>query len=222
MNLFFVVEGKRTEKALYKNWVRYIYPELTFVPHISELSQNSFGVLSGKGQPHYYAVIRNTFLDIASLDNVDYLFICLDSEDFSYTDKLRQVERFVDNECPGIDCQIGIIIQNHCIETWLMGNKRINIGNAGNPELIRYRNYYNVNIYDPEGLEQIDERSIGVFTERYFKLMLQEKGISYSKQHVGKVGNKGYFNQLVKRYQNDGHINSFGYFLNRMKRINMN
>jgi hypothetical protein len=219
MNLFFVVEGKRAEKILYKNWIHYLHPELTFVPHISELTHNSFSVLSGKGQPHILDVVKRAFLDIASLGNIDYLFICLDSEDLSYIDKLKQVESFVNDECPVISCEIEILIQNHCIETWLMGNKRLNIGNTGDPELKRYKDFYNVNIYDPEDLEAIDQRSIGKFTERYFKLMLREKDISYSKQHVGQVGNKGYFIQLAKRNRKDGHINSFGYFLDSMQTV---
>lgn len=216
MNLYFVVEGRRTEKALYKNWVSYLSPHLNLVSHISELTQDNFSIISGGGQPGYLKIIRNAFLDIGSLNNVDYFFICVDSEDLSYTEKREQIENFVRNECPAVVCNIVIIIQNHCIETWLMGNKRININSASDPELISYRDYYNVNVADPEGLEPIDHRSIGEFTERYLKLMLREKGVSYSKKHVGQVKNKGYFNQLVKRYQQDGHINSFGDFLENM------
>jgi len=216
MNLYFVVEGRRTEKSLYKYWVSYLCPQLNLVSHISELTQDNFSIISGEGQPGYFEKIKNAFLDIASLSNVDYLFICVDSEDLLYNDKREQIDNFVSDECPAVDCQIVIIIQNHCIETWLMGNKRINIDNASDPELISYRDYYNVNVDDPEGLEPIDHRSIGEFTGRYLKLMLKEKGVSYSKKHVGKVGNKGYFKQLVRRYEQDGHINSFGYFLENM------
>lgn len=216
MNLYFVVEGKRTEKTLYKYWIPYLCPNLYLVSHISELTKENFCIISGGGQPGYFEIIRKSVLDIKSLNNVDYLFICVDSEDLSYNDKWEQIENFLSDRCAAVDCQIIIIIQNHCIETWLMGNRRININNASDPELINYREYYNVNVDDPEDLEPIDHRSIGQFTVRYLKLMLKEKGVSYSKRHVGQVKNKGYFNQLVRRNQKDGHINSFGYFIENM------
>lgn len=219
MNLYFVVEGKRTENTLYKYWISYLCPHLDLVSHISELTQDNFSIISGGGHPGYLEIIRNAVLDIESLNNVDYFFVCVDSEDLSYDDKREQIENFLRDRCPAVDCEIVIIIQNHCIETWLMGNRRININNASDPELISYREYYNVNVDDPEYLEPIDHRSIGEFTERYLKLMLKEKGVSYSKRHVGQIKNKGYFKQLVRRHQKDGHIKSFGYFIENMVAI---
>jgi hypothetical protein len=44
MNILFVVEGKRTEKKLYKKWVTYIQPGLKFVSTISELIDNNFTI----------------------------------------------------------------------------------------------------------------------------------------------------------------------------------
>lgn len=219
MNILFIVEGKRSEKKLYKNWIPYLCSSLNYVLSISELNDNNFTIITGGGYPNYFRRIKEVFMDIKDLNSLNYVLICIDSEDLSFSEKQGQMWNFIEKECPRIDCEIKVIVQNHCIETWLMGNKRINISSTSNKELQSYGDFHNVNILDPEDLTSIDERSIGRFTFDYLKLMLREKGLSYSKNNIKHVGNKGYFNQLVKRYQNDGHISSFGYFLNEFNRI---
>lgn len=189
---------------------------MNYVPSISDLTENSFTIISGHGYPQYYNIIKNAYLDIDRLGNIDYLLICIDAEILSYEEKLNEVNNFIQNECHNVNCETIVVIQNNCIESWLMGNKRISISNARNPELIRYRNHYNVNNLDPEGLVLIDERTIGRFTYRYLKLMLQENGLRYSKKNVTCVNTKEYFESLVERYNDDNHIRSFGIFFNKV------
>jgi len=102
-----------------------------------------------------------------------------------------------------------------------MGNKRLNISRTANQELKQYRDFYNVNLLDPEGLTSPDDRTIGQFTKRYLKLMLQEKGLSYSRNSVGGVSTEGYFNQLVRRFEKYNHIYSFGIFLHEMENVDL-
>lgn len=219
MNILFIVEGKRTEKMLYKKWIPYLYNSLDYVSSISELHENNFTIISGGGNPQYFERIKEIFRDIIELNNVNYVFICVDSEELSFSEKLQEMKDFIANDCPLIDCEIKIIVQNHCIETWLMGNKKINISTTSNKELQKYRDFHNVNILDPEYLVSIDDRTIAQFTFNYFKLIIRDKGLSYSKNNVKYVGNQSYFNQLKKRFENDNHISSFGYFLNEISRI---
>lgn len=219
MNILFVVEGKRTEKKLYKKWVKYIQPGLEFVPGITDLTGNKFTIVSGGGFPGYYQVIKNSILDTDRLNNIDCLFICIDSEELSFSEKLNQLEEFIKKECPPVGSSLVLIIQNHCIETWLMGNRRINISSAQNQELCKYRDFYNVNTSDPENLVSIDNRTIAQFTLDYLVSMLREKGLSYSKSNVSAVSNKSYFKQLVKRFEENDHIKSFGYLLQELKKI---
>lgn len=135
MNILFVVEGKRTEKRLYKKWIKYVQPGLEFVSAIADLIENNFTIISGGGFPGYYKVIKNSIHDVNQMNNIDYLFICIDSEELSFSEKFREMEEFIEKECPPVNSRLSLIIQNHCIETWLMGNKRINLSAAQNQEL---------------------------------------------------------------------------------------
>jgi hypothetical protein len=77
MNILFVVEGKRTEKKIYKKWIKYVQPGLEFVPTITDLIRNNFTIISGGGYPGYYEVIKNSILDANRLNNIDYLFVLI-------------------------------------------------------------------------------------------------------------------------------------------------
>lgn len=219
MNILLIVEGKRTEKKLYKKWVTYIHPDLEFVSMVGELKGNKFTIISGKGFPGYYDVIKQSILDYNSLSDIDYLFICIDSEELSYSEKRNELERFINEECPPVRPGLVLIIQNHCIETWLIGNRKLNLSSAQNQGLCKYRDFYNVNTHDPEGLTSIDERTTAQFTLDYLRLMLREKGLPYSKSNVSAVNNRSYFNQLVKRFKDKNHIKSFGNLLQELKNL---
>lgn len=219
MNILFVVEGKRTEKRIYKKWIKYVQPGLEFVSTTADLTENNFTIISGGGFPGYYEVIKNSIRDVNRLNNIDYLFICIDSEELSFSEKFMEMEEFVEKECPPVNSSLVLIIQNHCIETWLMGNRKINLSAAQNQELRKYRDFYNVNTLDPEDLVSIDNRTIAQFTLDYLVLMLKEKMLSYSKSNVSAVSNKSYFNQLVRRFAEHNHIKSFGYLLQELKKV---
>ena len=229
MNVLFIVEGKRTEKLIYKKWVPYIHPSLQycqissaieFIEHISQSRDSeNLAILTGGGYPGYFKIISDIFRDIGASTDIDYVIICVDSEDQSYDEKMTEIKNFIENDCIEIAPSIFVIIQHHCIETWLLANKRINIIRTQTPELRTYREFYNVNRLDPELMPQIDSRSIGSFTFRYLKLMLAEKNLTYSKSHVNCVTNRGYFNQIVRRYEQEGHIPSFGRYYDILRGI---
>ena len=91
MNALFLVEGKRTEKKLYKNWIPYIKNQLSFVELFQDITNNNFTIISGNGYPSYFEIIKNAFKDIYyNVNLIDYVFICVDSEQKSYDEKLKQ------------------------------------------------------------------------------------------------------------------------------------
>lgn len=219
MNLFILVEGKSTEKKVYKRWFEYFKPSLEYVDSIVELTNNNFTILSGLGYPQYLKIIKNACQDIVKLKNVNYFLICVDFEQYSYDEKYIEIESVIADEGLPLNCKVKIVIQNNCIESWFMGNKKINIQNAQNPELITYRDYHNVNILDPEDLMSIDHRTIGHFSYRYFQLMVREKGLHYTKRSPGCINNLGFLNGIIERYENTGHIKSFGLFMEIVNEI---
>jgi len=127
MNLLVLVEGKSSEKKIYKKWIPYLCPSLSYVPTLQDLQQSHFTIISGHGYPQYFKTIQRAFLDIDEANNVSHVLICVDSEDSSYREKIIEMSNFLTRECLRVNSEIAIIVQNHCIETWLMGNKRLNI-----------------------------------------------------------------------------------------------
>lgn len=219
MILYFVVEGRHYEKKIYKKWIPYLKSQLNYVDTVADLKANSFYIVSGNGYPQYKLRIRDACADINNLGNIDCLFICVDTEESKYEARLNEINEYIRNECPPINCEIIVIIQNKCIECWLMGNKDIDISNTSNHELVRYRNNYNVNVLDPEKLTSINNRTIGEYAKRYLILMLRENGLRYTRNSVRDVATHDYFIKLLERFEDDEHIKTFQYFVNEFLRI---
>jgi hypothetical protein len=48
MNLYFLVEGKRTEKKVYPAWLAHLLPELQRVQNYDQVNQNNYYLFSGE------------------------------------------------------------------------------------------------------------------------------------------------------------------------------
>ena len=46
MNLYFLVEGRRTEKKVYGAWIHYVFPHLRKAATIEEVESNHFFMIS--------------------------------------------------------------------------------------------------------------------------------------------------------------------------------
>lgn len=220
MNILFLVEGKKSEKKIYQRWLPLMLNQPTYVGSIQEIDNDNFTIISGNGYPGYFKIIYNAFNDIDTFNYIiDQIFICVDSEEKDYNEKYNEIRNYVENECPHIYSNVNIIIQHHCIETWLMGNKDIDISHTTNLELINYRNHYNVNQLDPELLYTPHGELIARYSLKYLKLMLSEFDIVYTKNKVNGVTTRDYFDKLVERFNIDGHIPSFGTLYNILNTI---
>lgn len=51
MNLYFLVEGRRTEKKVYRAWIHHVFPDLHEATTIEEVESNHFFLISGDGYP---------------------------------------------------------------------------------------------------------------------------------------------------------------------------
>ena len=59
MNLYFLVEGKRTENKVYPAWLKHLLPELQQVKNFDEVDKNNFYLFSANGYPSiiYIAIL---------------------------------------------------------------------------------------------------------------------------------------------------------------------
>ncbi|GBL11158.1 hypothetical protein MSj_02658 [Microcystis aeruginosa Sj] len=51
MNIYFLVEGRSTEKKLYTAWLTYLIPEFKRVDFYDQVNHNNYFLISGNGYP---------------------------------------------------------------------------------------------------------------------------------------------------------------------------
>ena len=116
-----------------------------------------------------------------------------------------------------------IIIQNRCLETWLLGNRKI--FNSKQPLqglLADYVQHYDVYENDPELMGRFNCRNHADFHFAYLKSIFKAKGLSYSKKFPGEAQEQYYLNQLKKRIDKTEHLKTFQKFINFCDNIRQN
>lgn len=215
MNIFVVTEG-RGDKYLYKSWIPYVNPNITYVDCIVNITDNNFSIVHSFGNPYYFRTIDKAIEDVNDHGNIDRLVISVDSEELSLQDKQSEIRRYLASK----SCSASkfVIIQHFCIETWALGNKRACPVNPNSQALLTFKNLFDVRILDPELLPPYPPRKLNraQFAEVYLRSMLQDRNmhLSYNKSRPKPLRRLAYFNQIRLRYQNTNHIASFNSFLN--------
>ena len=100
-----------------------------------------------------------------------------------------------------------------CMETWFLGNQSVFKDNPQNAEYLNYIKYYNVGQDNPEEMGNMDANRFATkakFHLKYLKRMLEERNMTYSKNNTKDVQQHAYLLQLIKRYEETGHIATFG------------
>lgn len=216
MNYYIVVEGK-TERKVYKGWVKYLVPELQYVNAIYDISQNHYSIISGGGYPEYFKTIAIAIDDVNSHNGIDKLLISIDSEDMTFQEKYDEITDFLSGKY--CSAQIEIIIQHFCFETWALGNKKIVPRNPSrSSEVYNFKIFFDVLNQDPEDLPPCSKYALtrSQFAFKYLVALLREKNSNYSKGHPEAVINIQFFNQIKNRLQTNKHIKSFNNFLNAL------
>jgi hypothetical protein len=214
MNIYVVVEG-RAEKKIYKSWIPLVNPNLSFVDHISSVSNNNFIIVTGGGYPQYFSVIDSAISDVNDTNLFGRLVISIDSEDMTHEEKRSEVlNHLAEHEC---STEVKVVIQHFCFETWALGNRRLVRKEPRTPDLRMYKRLFNVRANDPELLPAHPEKSLNrsQFAFKYLRAALFDryKNLSYSKGSPEIVGHHKYFEQVRTRLQETQHIRSFETFL---------
>ena len=216
MNLYFLVEGKRTEPKVYPKWLSYLVPDLVQVRFPDQAVKNSYYLFSGKGYPSILDNhLVNSIADVNSFGNYDYLVMCIDADEVSVHERRTEVEKFISDNALELkgSTKFILIIQNRCIETWCLGNKRVFKNNPKSPTLVEYINFYNVRANDPELMGSFDFETHAQFHEDYLSEMLLERNIRYTKKNPNGVTDEAYLNELILRANSSPHIETFKDFL---------
>lgn len=226
MNIYFLVEGLRTEMKVYPKWLSYLVPQLSRVQWHHEVIANNYFIFSGNGFPSLLDVhLRKSVEDINDAANFDYFVIYLDADEQSILQRKQEVLDFMSNEniVLNSNVQFEIIVQNRCIETWFLGNPKIFKKNTDNEFLREYISFYDVKSNDPELMEKIPDfvGSTSIFHSSYLQQLLLERKIRYSKNNPQGVIEPYFLEELIKRNQKTGHIQSFQNFLDFCEKLNV-
>jgi len=215
MNFYIVVEGARTETTIFSDWVPRLNPELIEVDHPSQLSANNFVIFSGHGYPNYFNVIRNAAIDIAANPLMGTLAVSVDAEDDLLAEKRAAINEIIDEVDPAIARKI--IIQNACIESWLLGNRRQVRPFPTSAQAKYWRAFYDVREYCPELMPADLEggRNRAATALAYLRSAIRERNptSSYSKRRPHIVCNSAYLDQLITRRNETDHLETFGDFV---------
>ena len=208
MNVYFLVEGK-TERKVYPIWLAYLAPQLKRVDFPSDVLADNYYLISGGGFP---SILDNHLVDSATDVNTsgkfDYFVLALDTDEVSATEKREEVEEFITNHNVVFNnCEVVILPQVVCMETWFLGNRRIYARNPSSAEVSAFTGHYNIAQDDPEKMRQPEEYngSIGDYHFQYLKTMLREKKItsSYRKSEPRGVTESYYIDELRSRITAD-------------------
>lgn len=216
MNLYFLVEGEKTETALYPKWLSYLVPELTQVERFEDVASHNFYLFSGEGIPSIFNHLVNAVQDINSFGKYDYLVLCLDSEELTIEETKQLVNEKLEtvNIKLEADCKLEIIVQHPTIETWLLGNRKVFKRNPQGRLLREFIAFYNVMKEDSELMEKLPQYPTkAFFHEKYLREMLKEYNIRYKKSRPEVVLEKSYFEELQKRVaETPNHLKSLQSF----------
>ena len=216
MNIYVFVEGERATKRLYKAWIPLVNKKLKPVDDLRELDLDNFFVFAGHGYPGYWDKIRSSIYDVNEMEKFDRLVIGVDSEEYSFEEKLNEVRSFVD----GVGCRAKVlyVIQHFSLETWLLGNLQTFRKRPQDTELKEYIDIFDVHSNDPELLTGHNEKAWNrsQFAYRYLRAGIRDKygrRESYNKHDPGIAKREEYFYQVKKRCEIASHIVSFRGFL---------
>jgi len=223
MNVYFLVEGLRTEMAIYPSWIASLCPNLHRVEKVFAATRDSFFIFSGEGYPSILDNhLRAAVDDVNRSGKYDYLVIVIDADELSVADRVDEIRTFVREE--GIEmvpsCTLEIVVQNRCIETWLLGNRQVVRQNPTSSDLLEFKNFYDVRVADPEAMPCRTGFDLHAACHlKYLKTAFAERNITYSKRSPGNAATATYIQALKRRASSTGHLQSLQAFLSFCARV---
>jgi len=206
VNIYFLVEGK-TEQKVYPQWLSYLVPKLKRVSNPSEAVDDNYYLISGGGFP---SILDNHLVDsvedVNALGNFDFLILVIDTDEMTESEKIEEVNQFIESEHIILkNCELLVIPQVVCMETWFLGNRKIYSRNPQDAECADYSNHYDVSKNDPELMKKPNDfiGTNAIYHYNYLKTMLNAKNIRYSKSNPQEVGKSHYIDELKNRIESD-------------------
>lgn len=227
MNIYFLLEGEHTEKKIYRHWLKYLLPKFAKVDYYDQVEKYNYYLISGCGYPQTVTKgLLNASEKIKETGKYDYLVVVVDADEETIQERQKYIYDYLEKQYIDLGkTELVIIIQNRCIETWLLGNRAIfnhitNNITSPQPSLSDYLKYYDVVTNDPElmGFDQAAADNHATFHYKYLKAILGEK---YTKKRPRIAQEEVYFRELVLRINDQpDHLQSFQSLIEFCQMIN--
>jgi hypothetical protein len=203
MNLYFLVEGMQSERKVYPAWLSHLLPELTRVQSYDEVNEKNYYLISGEGYPSLYNFIPPAIAEINSNGKYSYFVVCLDAEENTVSELETEIDEFLSQQKLKLNnAELVLIFQNRCLESWLLGNRKIYSKNPQDKPLLDYTRYYDVSVNCPENMGSYQEfNTHAQFHGAYLRALFAAKNTTYSKTRPGDALKPFYLEQLLKRIE---------------------
>lgn len=223
MNLYFLLEGK-TEKIFHPYLIKFIAPHLTEVLKYSDVVQNNYYIFSNMGYPNILTKALPNAIEDVKLHNkststpYEYLVYVCDTDEESSE---RRENEFYKTIPKNLNFKCKCFVQNRCIETWFLANKKIVKKRPENEMLNIYKSFYDISLKDPELMPLIaGEKNHADFHLKFLKKILQEHPqLSYSKNNPKYVCENTYIKEMVKRIKTSKHLQSLKNYIEFLESI---
>jgi hypothetical protein len=218
VNLYFLLEGKRTEKRLYGSWLPHLLPSFSRVDFFDDVESNNYFLFSGEGYPSLLdRHLPNAVQDISQSGRYSHLVVCLDADECTTAEREKEVYHAIACFPKELErTRPVVVVQNRCIETWLLGNRRVVSRNPQSETLRRYRQFYDVIDNDPELMGIHPDFSLHApFHHDYLRVVFRERSLRYDKARPGHACERTFLTELQRRVEEAPHeLRSLGGFLN--------
>jgi len=219
LNLYFLVEGRRTEKKVYPKLLDFLQPNFKKIHFVDDVKENNYYLISGEGYPNIFdKALPNAIKEVEENGKFDYLIFVLDTDN---NPEIRNRIEVTKKNTKLNRCQFHIIEQEICIETWFLGNRAVYP--KDNNDFLDFEQFYNVATQDPELMSRPTNftGSLPDYHHDYLKKMLAINRISYTKKSVGGVTNPEYLTELQKRIIETPHLSSLKNFISFCESISL-
>jgi hypothetical protein len=217
MNLYFLVEGKQSERKVYPAWLAHLLPELQRVESCDDVNEKNYYLISGEGYPSLiYNFIPPSIEEINSNGKYSYFVVCLDAEENTVAELKTEIYDFLTQQKLKLkNAELVLIFQNRCLESWLLGNRKIYSKNPQNQPLLDYTRYYDVSVNCPENMGRYQNfNTHAQFHAAYLRALFEAKNITYSKKRPGDVLKPFYLQQLLTRIKDQPEqLTTFRHFI---------
>jgi hypothetical protein len=221
--LYILVEDGVSFYEILPYWLKVLAPGYSRARTVDEMGDRSYVLFGAGGYPKILGTskgcqdknILGEAIETVIEKGIDMLVVCLDGDDEGVAGRKRAVAKKIDGYPAKLRNGVKVLVQNKCVETWLLGNGAMYPRKASGV-FAPFAAHYNVRERNPEYMEKPETYTdtASVYHAYYLKRMLKENNIKYSKSKPPhEIKKEGYLNAIRKRAENTGHLGSFGYFV---------